>query len=87
MGYQKGELVGKELTEVPANEKKADFLDTINSCIKFEKVGMGLVFVQQGYSEWFAIVSFLWPRESDWPKAPPAGFGPKVGLELPISYF
>uniref|UniRef100_A0A8D0GZP4 PAS domain-containing protein n=1 Tax=Sphenodon punctatus TaxID=8508 RepID=A0A8D0GZP4_SPHPU len=34
MGYQKGELIGKELTEVPINEKKADFLDTINSCIK-----------------------------------------------------
>lgn len=38
MGYQKGELIGKELTEVPTNEKKADFLDTINSCIKIEKV-------------------------------------------------
>lgn len=38
MGYEKGELIGKELTEVPTNEKKADLLETINSCIKIEKV-------------------------------------------------
>lgn len=40
MGYQIGELIGKELTEVPINEKKADFLDTINSCIKIGKVSI-----------------------------------------------
>jgi high affinity cAMP-specific and IBMX-insensitive 3',5'-cyclic phosphodiesterase 8 len=38
MGYQSGELVGKELEEVPANEKKADLLDTINSCVRIGKV-------------------------------------------------
>lgn len=43
MGYQIGELIGKELTEVPINEKKADFLDTINSCIKIGKVSNGIV--------------------------------------------
>lgn len=32
MGYQSGELIGKEIAEVPINEKKADLLDTINSC-------------------------------------------------------
>lgn len=42
MGYQIGELIGKELTEVPINEKKADFLDTINSCIKIGKVSNGI---------------------------------------------
>lgn len=44
MGYQIGELIGKELTEVPVNEKKADFLDTINSCIRIGKVSNGIVF-------------------------------------------
>lgn len=43
MGYQIGELIEKELTEVPINEKKADFLDTINSCIKIGKVSNGIV--------------------------------------------
>lgn len=43
MGYQIGELIGKELTEVPINEKKADFLDTINSCIKIGKVSNAIV--------------------------------------------
>ncbi|KFW82239.1 High affinity cAMP-specific and IBMX-insensitive 3',5'-cyclic phosphodiesterase 8A, partial [Manacus vitellinus] len=43
MGYQIGELIQKELTEVPINEKKADFLDTINSCIKIGKVSNGIV--------------------------------------------
>lgn len=43
MGYQIGELIGKELTEVPINEKKADFLDTINSCIKIGKVSYSVI--------------------------------------------
>lgn len=43
MGYQIGELIEKELTEVPINEKKADFLDTINSCIKIGKVSNSIV--------------------------------------------
>lgn len=42
MGYQIGELIGKELTEVPINEKKADFLDTVNSCIKIGKEWQGM---------------------------------------------
>ncbi|XP_012867313.1 PREDICTED: high affinity cAMP-specific and IBMX-insensitive 3',5'-cyclic phosphodiesterase 8A [Dipodomys ordii] len=40
MGYQSGELIGKELGEVPINEKKADLLDTINSCIRIGKVAV-----------------------------------------------
>uniref|UniRef100_A0AAZ3PLT3 Phosphodiesterase n=1 Tax=Oncorhynchus tshawytscha TaxID=74940 RepID=A0AAZ3PLT3_ONCTS len=35
MGYHKGELIGKELTELPKSDKnRADLLDTINTCIK-----------------------------------------------------
>ncbi|XP_074862391.1 high affinity cAMP-specific and IBMX-insensitive 3',5'-cyclic phosphodiesterase 8A isoform X2 [Carettochelys insculpta] len=46
MGYQIGELIGKELTEVPINEKKADFLDTINSCIKIGKEWQGMYYAR-----------------------------------------
>lgn len=49
MGYQIGELIGKELTEVPINEKKADFLDTINSCIKIGKVSNNIVLLLTCY--------------------------------------
>nr|XP_012618703.1 high affinity cAMP-specific and IBMX-insensitive 3',5'-cyclic phosphodiesterase 8A isoform X2 [Microcebus murinus] len=42
MGYQAGELIGKELGEVPINEKKADLLDAINSCIKIGKEWQGV---------------------------------------------
>lgn len=38
MGYQSGELIGKELAEMPIHEKKADLLDTINSCVRIGKV-------------------------------------------------
>uniref|UniRef100_A0A8C1PSC3 Phosphodiesterase n=1 Tax=Cyprinus carpio TaxID=7962 RepID=A0A8C1PSC3_CYPCA len=39
MGYHRGELIGKELTELPKSEKNsADLLDTINTCIKKGKV-------------------------------------------------
>ncbi|XP_032069259.1 high affinity cAMP-specific and IBMX-insensitive 3',5'-cyclic phosphodiesterase 8B isoform X4 [Thamnophis elegans] len=35
MGYQKGELIGKELTELPKSDRNhADLLDTINTSIK-----------------------------------------------------
>ncbi|KAM7405898.1 hypothetical protein PAMP_000313 [Pampus punctatissimus] len=35
MGYQQGELIGKEIIEVPKSEKnKPDLLETINSCIR-----------------------------------------------------
>lgn len=43
MGYQKGELIGKELTELPKSDKnRADLLDTINTCIKKGKVRMSV---------------------------------------------
>ncbi|KFP38490.1 High affinity cAMP-specific and IBMX-insensitive 3',5'-cyclic phosphodiesterase 8A, partial [Chlamydotis macqueenii] len=42
MGYQRGELIGKDLTEVPVNEKKDEFLDSINSCIKIGKEWQGM---------------------------------------------
>uniref|UniRef100_A0A8D0HAV6 Phosphodiesterase n=1 Tax=Sphenodon punctatus TaxID=8508 RepID=A0A8D0HAV6_SPHPU len=39
MGYHKGELIVKELTELPKSDKnRADLLDTINTCIKKGKV-------------------------------------------------
>lgn len=39
MGYQQGELIGKEVIEVPKSEKnKPDLLETINSCIRKGKV-------------------------------------------------
>uniref|UniRef100_A0A8U8ATF8 Phosphodiesterase n=1 Tax=Geospiza parvula TaxID=87175 RepID=A0A8U8ATF8_GEOPR len=47
MGYQIGELIEKELTEVPINEKKADFLDTINSCIKIGKEWQGMYYAKK----------------------------------------
>ncbi|KAE8617927.1 hypothetical protein XENTR_v10009226 [Xenopus tropicalis] len=46
MGYQKDELIGKELTEVPINEKKSDFLDTINCCIKTGKEWEGIYYAK-----------------------------------------
>ncbi|XP_007943312.2 high affinity cAMP-specific and IBMX-insensitive 3',5'-cyclic phosphodiesterase 8A [Orycteropus afer afer] len=42
MGYQSGELIGKELAQVPINEKKADLLDTINSYIRIGKEWQGI---------------------------------------------
>lgn len=43
MGYQKGELIGKELTELPKSDKnRADLLDTINMCIKKGKEWQGI---------------------------------------------
>lgn len=44
MGYHKGELIGKELTELPKSDKnRADLLDTINTCIKKGKVSLAPV--------------------------------------------
>ncbi|KAJ0057581.1 hypothetical protein NL108_009360 [Boleophthalmus pectinirostris] len=41
MGYQKGELIGKELTELPKSDKnRADLLDSINTCIKKGKIAI-----------------------------------------------
>ncbi|XP_057350720.1 high affinity cAMP-specific and IBMX-insensitive 3',5'-cyclic phosphodiesterase 8A isoform X1 [Manis pentadactyla] len=42
MGYQSGELIGKELAEAPVNEKKADLLETVNSCIRIGKEWQGI---------------------------------------------
>lgn len=42
MGYQSGELIGKELAQVPINEKKGDLLDAINSCITIGKEWQGV---------------------------------------------
>ncbi|XP_069839647.1 high affinity cAMP-specific and IBMX-insensitive 3',5'-cyclic phosphodiesterase 8A isoform X2 [Dendropsophus ebraccatus] len=46
MGYQKDELYGKELIEVPINEKKSDFLDSVNSCIKTGKEWEGVYYAK-----------------------------------------
>uniref|UniRef100_A0A8C3JBL7 Phosphodiesterase n=1 Tax=Calidris pygmaea TaxID=425635 RepID=A0A8C3JBL7_9CHAR len=44
MGYHKGELIGKELTELPKSDKNcADLLDTINTFIKKGKVMLSLM--------------------------------------------
>lgn len=44
MGYHKGELIGKELTELPKSDRnRADLLDTINTCIKKGKVSLASV--------------------------------------------
>lgn len=41
MGYHKGELIGKELTELPKSDRnRADLLDTINTCIERGKVSL-----------------------------------------------
>uniref|UniRef100_A0A4W3GIA6 Phosphodiesterase n=1 Tax=Callorhinchus milii TaxID=7868 RepID=A0A4W3GIA6_CALMI len=48
MGYHKGELIGKELTELPKSDKnKADLLDTINMCIKKGKEWQGIYFARR----------------------------------------
>ncbi|XP_067874402.1 high affinity cAMP-specific and IBMX-insensitive 3',5'-cyclic phosphodiesterase 8A isoform X2 [Heterodontus francisci] len=44
MGYQREELIGKELTEVPKSDDKADLLDTINSYIKKGKEWQGMYY-------------------------------------------
>lgn len=47
MGYQSGELIGKELAQVPINEKKGDLLDAINSCITIGKEWQGVYHTQK----------------------------------------
>ncbi|KAK7143174.1 hypothetical protein R3I93_014367 [Phoxinus phoxinus] len=45
MGYHKGEVIGKELTELPKSDKNsADLLDTMNTCIKKGKEWQGIYF-------------------------------------------
>ncbi|XP_026570259.1 high affinity cAMP-specific and IBMX-insensitive 3',5'-cyclic phosphodiesterase 8B [Pseudonaja textilis] len=48
MGYQKGELIGKELTELPKSDRNhADLLDTINTCIKRGKEWQGVYYARR----------------------------------------
>ncbi|XP_068608614.1 high affinity cAMP-specific and IBMX-insensitive 3',5'-cyclic phosphodiesterase 8B [Brachionichthys hirsutus] len=48
MGYHKGELIGKELTELPKSDKnRADLLDTINTCINKGKEWQGIYFARK----------------------------------------
>ncbi|KAM6230481.1 high affinity cAMP-specific and IBMX-insensitive 3',5'-cyclic phosphodiesterase 8B [Porphyrio hochstetteri] len=48
MGYHKGELIGKELTELPKSDKNcADLLDTINTCIKKGKEWQGVYYARR----------------------------------------
>ncbi|XP_019734674.1 high affinity cAMP-specific and IBMX-insensitive 3',5'-cyclic phosphodiesterase 8B isoform X2 [Hippocampus comes] len=45
MGYHKGELIGKELTELPKSDRnRADLLDTINTCIEKGKEWQGIYY-------------------------------------------
>uniref|UniRef100_A0A8C9WWY9 Phosphodiesterase n=1 Tax=Sander lucioperca TaxID=283035 RepID=A0A8C9WWY9_SANLU len=48
MGYQQGELIGKEIMEVPKSEKnKPDLLETINSCIRKGKEWQGIYYAKK----------------------------------------
>uniref|UniRef100_A0A8C2WVJ6 Phosphodiesterase n=1 Tax=Cyclopterus lumpus TaxID=8103 RepID=A0A8C2WVJ6_CYCLU len=48
MGYHKGELIGKELTELPKSDKnRVDLLDTINTCIKKGKEWQGIYYARK----------------------------------------
>lgn len=52
MGYQQGELTGKEVIEVPKSEKnKPDLLETINSCIRKGKVII-LQIISSAHATW-----------------------------------
>uniref|UniRef100_A0A665VTF0 Phosphodiesterase n=1 Tax=Echeneis naucrates TaxID=173247 RepID=A0A665VTF0_ECHNA len=47
-GYQQGELIGKEIIEVPKSEKnKPDLLETINSCIRKGKEWQGIYYAKK----------------------------------------
>ncbi|XP_078540874.1 high affinity cAMP-specific and IBMX-insensitive 3',5'-cyclic phosphodiesterase 8A isoform X1 [Lissotriton helveticus] len=46
MGYRKAELIGKELTEVPKNENKSDYIDARKSYIKTGKEWEGICYVK-----------------------------------------
>ncbi|KAK2538848.1 Pde8b [Columba guinea] len=48
MGYHKGELIGRELTELPKSDKNcADLLDTINAFIKKGKEWQGVYYTRR----------------------------------------
>ncbi|XP_077050327.1 high affinity cAMP-specific and IBMX-insensitive 3',5'-cyclic phosphodiesterase 8B isoform X3 [Siphateles boraxobius] len=45
MGYHRGEVIGKELTDLPKSDKNsADLVDTINTCINKGKEWQGIYF-------------------------------------------
>uniref|UniRef100_A0A3B3H302 Phosphodiesterase n=1 Tax=Oryzias latipes TaxID=8090 RepID=A0A3B3H302_ORYLA len=47
-GYHRGEVIGKELTELPKSDKnRADLLDTINTCIKKGKEWQGCYYARK----------------------------------------
>ncbi|XP_054569175.1 high affinity cAMP-specific and IBMX-insensitive 3',5'-cyclic phosphodiesterase 8A [Eptesicus fuscus] len=48
MGYESGELIGKELAKIPVHEKKADLFTTINSCMKMGKEWQGVYCSKNG---------------------------------------
>ncbi|XP_037120956.1 high affinity cAMP-specific and IBMX-insensitive 3',5'-cyclic phosphodiesterase 8B isoform X2 [Syngnathus acus] len=48
MGYCKGELIGKELTELPKSDRnRADLFDAINSCIEKGKEWQGVCYARK----------------------------------------
>ncbi|XP_059517601.1 high affinity cAMP-specific and IBMX-insensitive 3',5'-cyclic phosphodiesterase 8A-like [Myotis daubentonii] len=48
VGYESGELLGKELAKMPLSEKKADLFSTINSCMKMGKEWQGVYHSKTG---------------------------------------
>uniref|UniRef100_A0A8C9T6J9 Phosphodiesterase n=1 Tax=Scleropages formosus TaxID=113540 RepID=A0A8C9T6J9_SCLFO len=52
MGYHRGELIDKELTELPKSDKnRTDLLDTINTCIKKGKEWQGICYARKKSGE------------------------------------
>ncbi|XP_061603777.1 high affinity cAMP-specific and IBMX-insensitive 3',5'-cyclic phosphodiesterase 8B [Phyllopteryx taeniolatus] len=48
MGYHKGELIGKELTELPKTDRnRADTLDAINTCMEKGKEWQGIYYARK----------------------------------------
>ncbi|XP_070256682.1 high affinity cAMP-specific and IBMX-insensitive 3',5'-cyclic phosphodiesterase 8A [Myotis yumanensis] len=48
VGFESGELLGKELANMPLNEKKADLFSTINACMKMGKEWQGVYHAKSG---------------------------------------
>lgn len=58
MGYHRGELIGKELTELPKSDRNsADLLDTINTCMKKGKVSQtqNCIFLRKYYTAFIKV--------------------------------
>ncbi|KAM9820508.1 high affinity cAMP-specific and IBMX-insensitive 3',5'-cyclic phosphodiesterase 8B [Neosynchiropus ocellatus] len=48
MGYHRGELIGKQLTELPESDRnRADLLDSINTCIRRGEEWQGVCFARR----------------------------------------